>query len=223
MCGRFALAYPRSNLIDWYHAASMPEIEPDYNIAPTANILVIHAGLAGRVGSKMRWGFIPRWAKDIKKLPLLFNARSESIATKPIFKYAFHRQRCIIPASGFYEWKLLKERRNKQPFYISAKNGNPLSFAGIWEATTINETVIDSCAIITTDCNALMRPIHDRMPVILPIEAWDIWLTASKVPDDTLLSVLKPFTPEQLQAWKVSPEVGRASNQGAQLICPIKE
>ncbi|GJL71990.1 MAG: DUF159 family protein [Nitrosomonas sp.] len=223
MCGRFALAYPRSSLIDWYDAASMPEIEPRYNIAPTANILVIRAGSTGRAGSMMRWGLIPRWAKDIKKLPLLINARAETVATKPIFKTAFHRQRCIIPASGFYEWKPLKERQNKQPFYVSAKDGHPLSFAGIWETATVNETIIDSCAIITTECNDLMRPIHERMPVILPIEAWDTWLTASQLPDDMLLSFLKPFASEQLQAWGVSPAVGRTSNQDAGLIRPVNK
>lgn len=223
MCGRFALAYPRSSLIDWYHAASMPEIEPRYNIAPTANILVIRTGPTGRAGSMMRWGLIPRWAKDIKKLPLLFNARAESVVTKPLFKTVFRRQRCIIPASGFYEWMLLKESKNKQPFYVSAKDGNPLSLAGIWETATVNETVIDSCTIITTACNDLMCPIHERMPVILPIEAWETWLIPSQLSDDMLLSYLKPFASEQLQAWEVSPAVGRASNQGAQLIRPVKD
>ena len=176
MCGRFALAYPRSSLIDWYHAESKPEIEPHYNIAPTSNILVIRASLTGRSGSMMRWGLTPHWVKDTKKLPLLFNARSESMAIKPIFKNAFRRQRCIIPATGFYEWKLLTEGKNKQPFYVSIKDGNPLSFAGIWETATVNETTIDSCAIITTDCNSLMRPIHHRMPVILSAQVWDTWL-----------------------------------------------
>ena len=223
MCGRFALTHPRSSLIDWYHATSMPQIDQRYNIAPTTNILAIRAGLSGRAGSMMRWGLVPYWAKDTKKLPLIFNARSESMAMKPIFKHAFSRQRCIIPASGFYEWKPLAESKSKQPYYISANDGNPLSLAGIWETATVGETVIDSCTIITTDCNTLMRPIHDRMPAILPAEAWDTWLTPSQLPDDNLLSVLKPFASEQMQLWKVSPAVGRISNQGAQLIQPINE
>jgi putative SOS response-associated peptidase YedK len=222
MCGRFTLAYPRSHLINWYHAVSMPEIEPRYNIAPTNDILVIRDSDQGRVGSMMRWGLIPHWVRDTKKLPLLFNARAESLATKPMFKHAFRRQRCLIPASGFYEWKLLPDGKNKQPFYICAKDG-PLSFAGLWETATVDEVTIDSCTIITTDSNALMRPIHDRMPVILPPEVWDAWLTPNQQTDDILLSLLEFYSAEQMQLWPVSPAVGRASNEGAQLIQPINK
>ncbi len=222
MCGRFALAYPRSSLIDWYHAVSMPQIEPRYNIAPTTDILVIRDSDKGRQGSMMRWGLIPHWAKDSKRLPLLFNARAESLATKPMFKQAFRRQRCLVPASGFYEWQQLAEGGRKQPFYISAKDG-PLSFAGLWETATIDGIVIHSCTIITTDSSNLMRSIHDRMPVILPPEVWDTWLTSSQLPDDVLLSLLQPYSSEQMQLWEVSPAVGRASNEGAQLIQPIDD
>ena len=221
MCGRFALAYPSSSLIDWYHAASMPEIEPRYNIAPSTDIMVIRDSNTSREGLMMHWGLIPHWAKDTKKLPLLFNARAESLATKPMFKHAFRRQRCLIPASGFYEWKQLVDGRSKQPFYVSAKDGNPLSFAGLWETATINETIIYSCTIITTSSNDLMRSIHDRMPVILPPEAWETWLTPLQLPDDDLLSILKLFSSEQMQLWAVSPAVGKISNQGEQLIQPV--
>lgn len=212
MCGRFALAYPRSSLIDWYRAASMPKIEPRYNIAPSDDILVIRDGDQGRSGSMMRWGLIPHWVRDTKKLPLLFNARAESLATKPMFKHAFHRKRCLIPASGFYEWKLLSDGKNKQPFYISAKD-SPLSFAGLWETATVDEAVIDSCTIITTESNSLMRPIHDRMPVILPPEVWDAWLASAQQADDSLLSLLKLQPSGQMLLWPVSPAVGRTSNQ----------
>lgn len=222
MCGRFALAYPRSSLIDWYHAVSIPEIEPRYNIAPTDAILVIRDSEQGRVGSMMRWGLIPHWVKDTKKLPLLFNARSESLAIKPMFKHAFRRQRCLIPASGFYEWKLLPDGKSKQPYYICAKD-SPLSFAGLWETATVDEVTINSCTIITTESNTVMRPIHDRMPVILPPEVWDAWLTPTQQPDDILLSLLQLYSAEQMQLWPVSPAVGRTSNQGEQLIQPVNE
>ncbi|MGG7056077.1 SOS response-associated peptidase [Nitrosomonas sp. ANs5] len=221
MCGRFALAYPRSSLIDWYHAASMPDIEPRYNIAPTSNILAIRDSANGREGAMMRWGLIPNWAKDTKKLPLMFNARAESLTTKPIFKHAFRRQRCLIPASGFFEWKLLPDSKSKQPFYFCAKDG-PLSFAGIWETATVDEVTIDSCTIITTASNALMRSIHDRMPVIIPPEVWDAWLTPAEQPDDMLLSLLQ-LSAAPMQLWPVSPAVGRTSNQGEQLIQPVNE
>jgi putative SOS response-associated peptidase YedK len=217
MCGRFTLAYPRSNLIDWYHAASMPEVEPRYNIAPASDILVIRDSADGREGAMMRWGLIPHWIKDTNTLPLLFNARAESLAIKPMFKHAFRRQRCLIPASGFYEWKPLPDGKSKQPFYVSAKEG-PLSFAGLWETATVNEVTIDSCTIITTESNTLMRSIHDRMPVILPPEVWDAWLTPVQQPDDILLSLLQLYSSEQMQIWPVSPAVGRISNEGEQLI-----
>lgn len=223
MCGRFCLAYPRASLIDWYHATTMPSIESRYNIAPTTDIVVIRNSATGRAGSMMRWGLIPHWVKDPKKLPLLFNARAESLAVKPLYKNAFRRQRCLIPASGFYEWKHLSEGKSKQPFYVSARDGNPLSFAGIWDTATVAEGKVDSCAIITTSSNALMRSIHDRMPVILPPEAWDNWLTAGPLPDEVLLSLLKPFSSGQMQLWPVSPAVGRTANEGEQLIQPLEE
>ena len=199
----------------------MPEIEPRYNIAPTDDILVIRDSDQGRSGLMMRWGLIPHWVKDAKKLPLLFNARAESLATKPMFKNAFRRQRCLIPASGFYEWKLLADGKSKQPFYVSSKIGKPISFVGLWETATVDEAVINSCTIITTESNALMRPIHERMPVILPPEVWDAWLTPTQQPDDILLSLLQLYSSEQMQLWPVSPAVGRTSNEGAQLIQPI--
>jgi putative SOS response-associated peptidase YedK len=203
-----------------YHAVSMPEIEPRYNISPTDDILVIRDRDQDRVGSMMRWGLIPHWVKDTKKLPLLFNARAESLAIKPMFRHAFRRQRCLIPASGFYEWKLLPDGKSKQPYYICAKD-SPLSFAGLWETATVDEVTLDSCTIITTESNTLMRPIHDRMPVILPPEVWDAWLTPTQQPDEILLSLLQFYSAEQMQLWPVSPAVGRARNEGAQLIQPI--
>ncbi len=133
MCGRFALDYPHSVLKAWYKTKTMPELFPRYNIAPTNIILTIRDGIHGREGALMRWGFIPTWAKDGVKLPVHSNARAETVATKPLFKNAFQKQRCIIPASGFYEWMLLKNNKHKQPYYVSTNDGLPISFAGIWD------------------------------------------------------------------------------------------
>ena len=164
------------SLKDWYRAAAMPEFDPRYNMAPTTNIVVIHDGEEGRAGSMMRWGLIPWWFKGPGKPPLLHNARSETVHEKKLFRASFHRQRCIIPASGFYEWQQLPDGW-KQPFYISSRDGNPLSFAGIWDSALMGEGErFDSCAMLTTDCNALMQPIHDRMPVVLAAHDWDTWL-----------------------------------------------
>jgi putative SOS response-associated peptidase YedK len=222
MCGRYGLNHSRPVLADWYKA-SMPEFTPLYNIAPTARVLAVRKTGEDRIGSMMRWGLIPFWAKDLKKVPVMNNARAETVADKPMFKYAFRERRCLIPASGFFEWKA--QGKAKQPYFISARDGTPLSFAGIWGTWTAVDTgeAIDSCTIITTTPNALMETIHDRMPVILSPEDWDAWLDPGCKPDEALLDLLKPYDPERMQAWPVSPTVGRVGNQGEQLIQPLMQ
>lgn len=221
MCGRFGLNYPRSTLQDWYGVSAMPEIEPRYNIAPTTNVLVVRDGESGRMGSLMHWGLIPYWAKDTKRLPIMNNARAETVAEKPLFKQSFRRRRCIIPASGFYEWQA--QGKGKLPYFIYSRDGAPFSFAGIWGTWTATDTgeSIDSCAIITTTPNALMETIHDRMPVILAREEWEAWLDPDYKADDSLLAMLKPYNAERMQAWPVSSVVGRVTNQGEQLFQPL--
>ena len=188
MCGRYGLNHPDPVLAEWYRASSMPELKPRYNIAPTKEILAIRDTDSGRKGSMMRWGLIPYWIKDVKKLPVLNNARAETVAEKPAFRQPFRQRRCLIPASGFFEWKT--EGRRKQPYFISSRDGAPFSFAGeTWDSDT-GETK-ESCAIITTECNALMLPIHDRMPVILSQDTWDAWLDPNLSRDEILLSLLK--------------------------------
>jgi putative SOS response-associated peptidase YedK len=221
MCGRYGLNHPHPVLKDWYRASIMPELKPRYNIAPTTDILVIREGESSRIGSMMRWGLIPFWAKDLKKVPVMNNARAETVAEKPSFKYAFHERRCIIPASGFFEWKA--EGKSKQPYFISARDGMPLSFAGIWGTWTAVDTgeSIDSCMIITTTPNTLMETIHDRMPVILPTDTWDTWLSPLLQSDEALLPILKPLDANLMQAWPVSQAVGRVANQRVELIQPM--
>lgn len=222
MCGRFAFDYPQRSLLSWYNAISLPDLSPRYNIAPTTDILVIRDTSDGRKGSLMRWGLIPHWAKDIKKIPLFNNARAETVASKLLFRNAFRKQRCIIPASGFYEWKLLNDRKHKQPYFISRIDNNPMSFAGIWESATVNEIKIESCSIITTKCNDLMRPIHDRMPMILPNDLLDVWLKPAQLPDEILIPLLKPFDSTKIQAWPVSSNVNRVTIQSALLTLPVE-
>jgi len=220
MCGRYGLNHPDPVLADWYGASFMPELKPRYNIAPTMEILAVRDTDSGRRGSMMRWGLIPYWIKDMKKLPVLNNARAETVAEKPTFRQSFRQRRCLIPASGFFEWKT--EDRRKQPYFISSRDGAPFSFAGIWETwgRDTGETK-ESCAIITTECNVLMQPIHDRMPVILSQEVWDIWLDPNLRRDEILLSLLKPFDAARMQAWPVTPAVGKVVNQGEELFRPL--
>ncbi|WP_097103542.1 SOS response-associated peptidase family protein [Nitrosomonas ureae] len=143
MCGRFALDFPSEVLSDWYQTVKIPELFKRYNIAPGTEILIIRESAKARKGTMVRWGFIPKWAKKGQRIPMLNNARGETVSTNPIFKPAFKQQRCIIPASGFFEWKALSNEKHKQPFYISTGDGCPVSFAGIWETITINGVTIE--------------------------------------------------------------------------------
>lgn len=222
MCGRFASTYSPDQLQQWYDALLMPDLPLRYNIAPGTDIVTVRISAEGRVGSAMRWGFIPSWAKDPATMPMLHNARAETIAERPMFRTAFHRRRCLIPASGFYEWKLVPGQRPKQPFYISFKDGTPMSLAGIWAtAKTVDGKTIDTCAIITTGANATVEPIHNRMPVIIDCSDWNQWLQPEAVSDDVLKELLRPFDADRMQAWGVAHAVNRVTNDNPFLIQPI--
>ncbi|MGC2457414.1 MAG: SOS response-associated peptidase [Gallionellaceae bacterium] len=171
MCGRYALASPPEVIAERFDLLWLPEVSARYNIAPSQMIPVVRATEVGRELAFVKWGLIPSWAKDStigNKLP---NARGETVAEKPSFRAAFKNRRCLIPASGFYEWKA--EKGIRQPWYISLKSGDPLAFAGLWETWHPKEgEAIERCCIITTDANALMMPIHDRMPSATWQEMW---------------------------------------------------
>lgn len=198
----------------------MPEVTPRFNIAPSSKIIAIRDINKGRTGSWLRWGLVPPTATDAAKMPMLNNARSETVAEKPMFKHAFHRRRCIIPVSGFYEWHTVPGEKTKQPFYITTKDGSPMSFAGIWETSRIPDGngYLETCTILTTGPNAVMEAIHDRMPVILEREHWDLWLTTDIVPPGQLTQLLKPCAPDLIIAQMVSDAVNRISNDSPALI-----
>jgi len=179
MCGRFTQRCSWSEIQDLYDVAGAARnLQPHYNIAPTDPVEVVRPAANGTTELvSMRWGLVPWWwKKPLKQLPASFNARAESVADKPMFRDAFKRHRCIIPASGYYEW--LKRPDGKQPYFISAADGGVLSFAGLWDRwknPETGETAI-SCTIIVTDANELTRPIHDRMPVVLDKADIGPWL-----------------------------------------------
>lgn len=204
MCGRFALnEYPKK-LAEHFSLAGDIEFAPSWNIAPSTRICSITADDSeARHLSLMKWGLIPSWAKDAAIGNKLNNARGETVHEKPSFRSAFKYHRCIIPASGFYEWKT--ENGVKQPWYMSLKSGEPMAFAGLWE--TWND--LHSCCIITTSTNNLMEPIHDRMPVILDADRWEAWLSPHNKQVDALLPMIRPHDSEPMQAWPVSRELNR--------------
>ncbi len=218
MCGRYVLKAPRAELIARFALDECEDFPPHYNIAPSTDIptiIVSHEGK--RVLRLMHWGLIPSWAKDDTMGRRLINARGESLATRPAFRAAFQRHRCLIPASGFYEWR--QEGRFKQPYYISLRSGEPMAFAGLWETwKTPDGTKLRSTCIITTDANKLMHAIHDRMPAIIESGDWRDWLAGP--PSDTA-SLVRPYQPDDLQMWKVGRTVNKATEEGPSLIEPI--
>jgi putative SOS response-associated peptidase YedK len=220
MCGRFTLRTKREDLAKLFDAV-IPEIPPRYNIAPTQEVAAVRAAGAGRELVNLRWGLIPSWAKDQKIGYRLINARADGVADKPSFRSAFKSRRCLVAADGFYEWQKTATKQ-KQPYYITLRDGGPFAFAGLWERWHGGDGDIQSCTIVTTDANELMRPLHDRMPVILDAKDYAMWLDPTPRPKEELLSLLKPFPSDAMQAVPVSTTVNNPKNQGPQCIAPLK-
>jgi putative SOS response-associated peptidase YedK len=207
MCGRFTQNYTWAELHAFLSVFGPPRnLRPRYNIAPTTTIDVIRLGEHGRELVPMRWGLIPGWwKKTAKEMPATFNARAESVAEKPMFRNAFKQRRCIVPASGFFEWTGAKAQR--QPHLFTAADGSPLlAFAGLWDRwkDPASGEYLLSCTIIVSGASAWMEPYHDRMPVLLEAKDFDGWLDGSLGPE-----ALKPAPEEALREWKVSPRLNR--------------
>ncbi len=213
MCGRFVLMTVGKDLAKQFGLEEEPDLRPRYNIAPTQIVVIIRLDretLQKRL-AQVRWGLIPFWAKETSIGNRLINARGESAAEKPAFRSAFKTRRCLVPADGFYEWKKTKGNQ-KQPYLVSNSDGSPFAFAGLWESWTGPEgEIIESCTILTTDANDLTRPIHDRMPVILKSEDYDLWLDP-EVKDPYLLKpLLRPYPSNDMKMDPVNPKVNKAS------------
>lgn len=198
----------------------VPDLAPRYNIAPTQSVAVVRRTEAGNDLSMMRWGLIPSWAKDTKIGARLINARSDTVATKPAFRSAFKRRRCLIPADGYYEWKRTGPK-SKQPYLIGLNHDQPMAFAGLWEIWKSPEggATIESCTILTTEANQFLSEIHDRMPVILHARDREVWLDPD-VPPDALSVILHPYVEEAMQAHPVSTLVNKASNEVPECVRP---
>jgi putative SOS response-associated peptidase YedK len=219
MCGRFALFAAGDELAERFQVAEAPRLDARFNIAPTQSVATVRATPAGRALLYLRWGLIPSWSADPKIAYKLLNARSETVAEKPSFRSAFKQRRCLIPASGYYEWQKIGSR--KQPHFIRPRDGGLFSFAGLWESWNDPEgEVVESCTILTTAANEAMRPIHDRMPVILDAGGDALWLdpTASA---DSLRALFVPFPAGRMEAFAVSPWVSNARNQGPKCLEPM--
>lgn len=224
MCGRFTQHLTWTELVELYRIT-----EPDtplnlparYNVAPTQQISVIRpAEDGGRALARMHWGLIPSWAKDIKIGANMINARGETVASKPAFRSAFKRRRCLIPADGFYEWQAQSDGP-KQPFYITSVDQRPLTFAGLWECwRDADGEPIESCTIVTVEPNEVMRKLHNRMPVILPRDVHDAWLDVGRVQGAEAQALLTPCTADALALRPVSRRVNNVRNDDADCIVP---
>ena len=205
MCGRFALhAHPDVVALE-FGLASIPQFAPRYNIAPTLPVLIVRKEGPATV----RWGLVPHWAKDASMGARMNNARAETVAEKPAFRDAYRGRRCLIPASGFYEWK--SEFGLRQPYYVHPAQGELFAFAGLWEQWRDLQT----CAVITTDANTKMAAVHDRMPVIVARADYAAWLSGQE-------GLLRPCPDAAIELRRVSRAVNNARNDTADLIEPEK-
>ncbi|MEO0676797.1 MAG: SOS response-associated peptidase [Pseudomonadota bacterium] len=220
MCGRFAITLPddaMAQLFDAVPSNDLPE-GPRYNVCPTDDVHAVVSD-AGRRLRAMRWGFLPHWYKTTNGGPLLINARSETIAEKPAFKAACRERRCLIPASGFYEWTKTPEGA-RLPWYITRADGEPLVFAGIWQDWERDGEAYTTCAIVTCAANARMAEIHKRMPVVLAPENWGLWLGEAGKGAATLMRAAAEDT---LSFHRVDVAVNSNRAAGPQLIEPLEE
>ncbi len=223
MCGRFTLFSDYETIMERFDieaAFDESEYPFSYNIAPSQNVVsIINDGQMNRMGF-LRWGLIPRWAKDAKIGYKMINARAETVAEKPSFRNAFKNRRCLIAADSFYEWK--RSGSKKTPMRIRMRSNEPFGMAGLWESWNSPEgKVLHTCTVITTAPNELMMPIHDRMPAIIRREDEKAWLDPSNHQTNTLLELLKPFDHASMEAFEVSTEVNSPKNNSPNLITPV--
>ena len=220
MCGRYSITTPVEAMQRVFRFAGLlPNLPPRYNVAPTQQVPIVRR--AGNDGERelvqVRWGLIPFWAKDASIGYKLINARAEGIAEKPSFREALKRgRRCLIAADGFYEWQ--KTGGAKQPWRITLKDGEPFAFAGLWERweKAPDGVPVESCTIITTSANQLVRPLHDRMPVILAPDDYPAWLGEDAVRE--VAELLRPYPSEAMHAYRISTAVNNVKNEGPECV-----
>lgn len=222
MCGRYSQQQSAEIIAEVFQVDNVLPLKPRYNIAPTQSVATILQTAKNRQFKLLHWGLIPSWAKDTKISSKLINARAETVAEKPSFRSAFRRQRCLILADGFYEWQQ-QEDKQKQPFYFRMSDQSPFAFAGLWEHWKAQETgeTIESCTIITTEPNELMKSVHNRMPVILEPKNYDLWLDREVKKLELLQPLLKPYPAEEMTTFAVSKVVNKPSNDTAECINSI--
>lgn len=224
MCGRFTLRAPASVVAEQFSLFELPPFTARFNIAPTQPVAVVRLAAEQTPPRReldwLHWGLIPSWAKDPKVGSRMINARAETVAERPAYRAAFRRRRCLVVADGFYEWK--RRGGRKQPYFIHRKDDRPFGFAGLWEHWEGEDgTIIASCTLLTTEPNELMRPIHNRMPVIVAKEDYPRWLDPSIQEAAPLAPLLSPWPADSMEAYPVSAYVNSPTHDDPQCVQPL--
>ena len=227
MCGRFTLRSSANAIADQFQLSFLPDLQPRYNIAPTQSIAVVRLApaasdaheAANRELVMLHWGLIPSWAKDRKIGYSTINARAETVDSKPAFRQAYQKRRCLVLCDGYYEWQKI-DAKQKQPYYIHRRDDQPFALAGLWEHWQRGDQALQSCTIIVTAANPLLQSIHDRMPVILERGDYDLWLDPEAKGTPQLRELLRPLAGDDLEAYRVSTVVNSPKNDLPQCIAP---
>jgi putative SOS response-associated peptidase YedK len=242
MCGRFTSSTQPSLLGEQFHAdpVGVEGHQPSWNVTPASDVLVIMAGSDGaRQLRTLRWGLVPKWAKDPSGGARMINLRAESVREKKSWKSSLARRRCIIPIDGFYEWQDMGKGQKKQPIYVTAREPQPLALAGLWDTwhgpapgkeaeggrpggAGTADGDLQTCTILTTTPNRLLSSVHHRMPVILPPETWDAWLDPDNTDTDSLAALLVPAADDLLVCWPVDTAVNNPRSKGSELTRPLE-
>lgn len=226
MCGRVVQEIPKAELQKQFAVAAIDSIDEvyfRYNIGPTSRLVMVLNEDGEKTAKYMRWGLVPSWVKNLNDFnATTFNARSETVESSKVYAASFKRRRCIVPVSGYYEWKKLPDK-TKQPYYFKPRHGSVLALAGLWDRTTLNDgTLLESCTVLTCEPNNVTAEYHNRMPVILMATEWDNWLEPS-TPPEHLRALMQPIHEDFLKIIKVSTAVGNVRNDSPDNIIELED
>jgi putative SOS response-associated peptidase YedK len=221
MCGRYVITSAPEAIRALFRYWEQPDFPPRYNVAPTQPVPIVRLAAGVRSLALVRWGFVPAWVKDPRNFTLLVNARGESVSERAAFRNAMARRRCLFPADGFYEWKAGGEK--SRPYFVRPRGGGPIAFAGLWETWMgPNGEEVETACILTTAANRLLAPIHDRMPVVIAPEAFDLWLDCAKVDAETAAALIVPAPVSLFEVYEISTAINRAASDYPALIEPLE-
>ena len=218
MCGRFTIRSSPQKVAEVFGLSELPLFEPRYNVAPTQQVPAVRLQDDRRQLGFLRWGLIPGWADDPKIGSRMINACADTVAEKPSYRQPLAQRRCLIVADGFYEWRSVDGK--KQPYFIRLRDERPFGFAGLWERWSRGEQPIESCTIVTTEANAALAGLHDRMPVILDPRDFDLWLDPAVQEAERLTPLLRPYAGDDLRVSPVSTRVNSPTHEGPQCLAP---